>query len=124
MTSDTSGYPLSGKGKKIYIAGPMRDYDKYNFPAFDIAEHALAKEGWLPISPASLDRMYEGWNPYPPEDLEIDYDLKRRVMQRDLACIFECDAIYMLEGWGKSSGARVERALAEFLGLEIYYYNV
>lgn len=112
-------YPINGEGKKIYIAGPMRGYKHYNFLAFDEAEKKLREAGWCPISPAALDRINEGWGKYPPE-IKVDDAFKRRVMRRDLACVFECDAIYMLKGWGDSDGALAELALAEFLNLEIH----
>lgn len=112
-------YPINGDSRKIYIAGPMRGYEHYNFPAFDEAEGALKAGGWVPINPAALDRLNEGWGLYPPL-IDVDYNFKKRVMQRDLACIFECDAIYMLKGWADSTGALVELALAEFLDLEIH----
>ena len=39
-----------------YLAGPMRGYKDYNFPAFDAARDQLVKEGWRVISPADIDR--------------------------------------------------------------------
>jgi hypothetical protein len=107
---------------KIYIAGPMRGgYPNFNFDSFDEAYVRLCARGHIPINPTDLDRLYEGWETYPPEDLVITDELKRRVMRRDLDAIFECDAIYLLNGWRGSKGAKVEFALAEYLGLEIMY---
>ncbi len=106
---------------RTYIAGPMRNYPQMNFDAFDEAYVELYVRGHIPISPTCLDRVYEGWEQYPPEDLVVDDELKRRVMRRDLAAIFECDAIYLLHGWKGSEGVAVELALAKYLGLEILY---
>ena len=39
-----------------------------------------------------------------------------------LAILGKCDAIYLLEGWGDSIGARAEYSLAVKLGLEIYEF--
>ena len=45
----------------------------------------------------------------------------RVVMRRDLEDVLECHAIYMLHGWERSEGARVEHALATMLGMTILY---
>jgi hypothetical protein len=106
---------------KVYIAGPMTSYPNLNFDSFDEACERLIDGGDIPISPADLDRLHEGWDCYPPEDLVADKEYHRRVMRRDINTIFECDAIYLLNGWKSSAGARVELALAEYLGLEVMY---
>ena len=41
----------------IYIAGPMRGIEDFNFPAFDRQEELLEKQGWRVINPAELDRQ-------------------------------------------------------------------
>jgi hypothetical protein len=108
--------------KKIYIAGPMRGHKHYNFSAFDDAEQYLKAQGYFPISPAQLDRMYEGWYPAPPEDIDFTPGDYRRMIRRDLNAILDdCEAIYLLKGWENSKGAQLEKALAVFLGLEILY---
>lgn len=111
--------------KKIYIAGPMRGIPYFNFPAFDKAQDLLSAE-WVVISPADLDRK-TGFNPttlpegYDWKDLSlIGFDLQDAI-DRDLAAIKTCDAIYMLDGWQYSNGAKAEKALAEWLGLEVIY---
>jgi len=106
---------------KIYIAGPMRGYPQFNFPAFDEAYHSLVEQGFIPISPADLDRVHEGWIDFPPEDVSPNLEMAKRCIGRDVAAIMECQAIYLMKGWENSSGAKVELALAAFLGLGIYY---
>ena len=99
----------------IYIAGPMRGHEEDNYPAFYEAEEMLKAKGvWAPINPARMD-----------EELikhvgvaEIDYKM---ALKRDIDEIFEADAMYMLRGWEKSEGARVEHALAIYLGLSLLY---
>ena len=105
--------------KKVYVAGKMRGCDHYNFPAFDTAAKHLRAEGWTVINPAEMDRLYEGWGEYPPEEWEFNTEDATRMIMRDLSAITGCDAIYMLDGWEHSKGARAEIALAQFLGLEI-----
>ena len=41
---------------RIYVAGPMRGFPLYNFPAFDAAAAELRRHGHTVISPADHDR--------------------------------------------------------------------
>jgi nucleoside 2-deoxyribosyltransferase len=105
------------KKLKVYIAGPMRGYEKNNHDAFDKAEATLLKKGiWNPINPAAIDR-FEGVDPH--NDL-TKKELKE-ALARDFNLIFTCDCMYMLLGWEKSMGARAEHALAVALGMGIQY---
>ncbi len=105
---------------RVYIAGPMRGYDSYNFPAFDQMALILRKRGYIVINPAELDRIagvHEFTDPLPEGFL-------REAMARDLQAISTCDAIYLLKGWEKSSGVAVELSLAKLLGLKIIEQGV
>ena len=105
--------------KKIYIAGPMRGYPRFNFPAFDKARDYLALRWEGVISPADLDRE-EGFD---PDDDEPDEQFIRAAIDRDCkAIIWEADALALLPGWEFSAGSKMEVALANFLGLPIYLY--
>ena len=104
--------------KKIYIAGPMRGYAAYNFPAFDRAERILRNRDYHPVSPAAMDRLFEGWGAAPPEGIEFTQEDFKRFILRDIVALMDCDAICRLPGWQDSKGAKLEIALAEFLGLE------
>lgn len=96
----------------IYIAGPMRSIEKFNFPAFDKAAEEWRKAGWNVINPADLDREV-GFEPEHPDKFCI-----REAMGRDTKAICEkCDAVAFLPGWEKSSGAKAERALADAIGI-------
>ena len=102
---------------KTYIAGPMRGYENNNHDAFDKAEKKLESlNAWIPVNPARVDRE-EGVN---PADDMTKLDL-RKALNRDIDLIFECDCMYMLWGWEKSEGARMEHALATALGMKVYY---
>ena len=113
--------------KKIYIAGPMRGYSKYNFPMFDRARDLAASRGWNPISPADLDRNDGAKDEDLPENAEDangqHTGTRLEVVKRDLGAVFECQAILLLPNWEKSAGATAELAVAEWLELEIYHYD-
>jgi len=107
----------------IYIAGPMRGYKHYNFPAFDAAKKELESDGSTVISPADLDRDSGFDETNFPEDWDwgttaSSFPLKDAA-RRDVDAIFDSDAIYLLDGWQDSTGANAELALARWLGLEI-----
>ena len=93
----------------IYIAGPMRGYPLFNYPAFDSARDMLTSLGiQRVISPADLDREIGVC----PEEGDISDEMLRECLRRDLMHLLESDAIVMLEGWRFSKGAVAERALA------------
>lgn len=105
--------------RRIYIAGPMRGYDDFNFPAFYEAEEYLAERGWVVGNPARMDDATGGTDQFTvlPGNEGV-----RLAMERDLVWIAKnADAMYMLRGWEKSSGANAEWTLAKTLGIDIYY---
>ena len=110
----------------IYVAGPMRGHDDYNYPAFDRQKKVLEKQGWIVVNPADLDRQdgkpTSGPDTFDPENNYDDHEFMRQALKRDCDAICdECTAIYMMSDWEKSKGAKTEWALAKALGLEIYY---
>ena len=108
---------LDTKLLNIYVAGPMRGYVNNNHDAFDRAEKLLRSKGiWNPVNPARVDRD-EGVD---PSDDMTKKELKE-ALKRDVNLIFSCNCMYMLLGWERSEGARMEHALAVALGLGIQY---
>ncbi|KAB1578750.1 DUF4406 domain-containing protein [Serratia marcescens] len=90
---------------KTYIAGPMSDRPAFNRPAFHLAATHLMACGHTPLNPATL-----------PDGLaEADY------MAIGIAMLQRAEAIYLLDGWQSSVGAKAEFALAEKLGLKVIY---
>lgn len=106
--------------KNIYIAGPMRGHPRYNFDAFLAAEERLKAKGWNVLSPARMD-LNLGFNPdtdTPSEAFMAD------ARWRDVKAILrEADAIYMLKDWEKSTGARAEKAIAEWKEIDVLFEN-
>lgn len=112
---------------KFYVAGPMRGYPQFNFPAFFAAAERLRQQGHEVFNPAERDVSVHGEDfaeKNPTGDIEVatkqhGFSL-REALGDDLAFICkEADAIALLPGWQKSKGATAERAVAEALGLEI-----
>jgi hypothetical protein len=116
--------------KKLYIAGPMRGYHHYNFPAFDEARDTINDLGFEAISPADLDRE-AGFDPADYCGPDTDYnkldDLPEgfldEAMKRDIDAIMEADGLVLLPGWEYSTGAKGELGLALWRHIEVYFYD-
>lgn len=92
---------------RIYCAGPMRGYDNFNFPAFNVAAEELRALGWDVVNPVDI-------NPDPNTPYA-------ECMRKDIEQLLTCDSIYMLTGWEKSQGATLEHSIALSLEFDIYY---
>lgn len=112
----------------VYIAGPMRGRQYFNFPAFDAVKAELSAKGFTVVSPADMDRKIG----FDPELLGSDYDWTdlnqchfslMDAIDRDVDALKKCEAIYMLNGWEQSKGAKAEKALAEWIGLKVMYQS-
>jgi len=117
---------MSSRKSTIYIAGPMRGIEDFNFPAFDRQAKVLREQGWIVINPAEIDREM-GSPPndpmsYDPTESCEDQEFMRDALKRDIMVICdECTAMYMMAKWEISRGAKAEWHLAKALGLKIYY---
>ena len=99
----------NGAMSTIYISGPMTGYPDFNRGTFHAAEELLRQ--WRPYdtieNPARFT-LAEGatWNQY---------------MRRHLSFVAdEVTELVMLPGWKKSRGARLEKHVAEELGMPIF----
>lgn len=113
---------------KIYVAGPMRGYKDFNFPAFYDAAAWLRAKGHTVFNPAESDHETYGQDVNKSETGDIKEAVSqsgfslREALARDAKFITEeADALYMLAGWEKSTGARAEWTLATALGLLVFY---
>ena len=93
--------------KKVFISGPMSGYDNFNREAFMEAEKKLKEAGYSVFNPAWLLGLDSEWD-------------NASVMAIDMAALSRCDAIYQLDGWRESMGAKAEYRTAEWLGLDIF----
>lgn len=91
--------------KRIYISGPMTGMPALNFPAFHAEAARLTALGYEVVNPADLNPDPEtGW---------------QECMRADLKAMLDCDAIALLDGWQKSSGANLEMHVAHRVGMKI-----
>jgi hypothetical protein len=112
--------------KKVYLGGPMRGYENFNYQAFEDATIALRAMGYEVYSPHEMD-LELGF-----VDADWHYEGDRRVWDRvettpeftihvamrvDLRVITQMDAVVFLPGWQKSSGSKMEDTVREFCGI-------
>lgn len=92
---------------KLYVAGPMSGWPDYNYPAFNAADEMLRDVGFEVINPC----MPAG-APAPDRAQPWDWYIRR-----SLRLMLDADAIALLAGWESSRGARLERRIADELGM-------
>ena len=96
---------------KIYIAGPITGTDDY-FERFIAANTAIIRKGHEAVNPVFINRIIPTVG-----DTAISYC---HIMNICKALLGACDAIYLMPGWQRSNGARVEHAEAFNRGLKFY----
>jgi hypothetical protein len=92
---------------RIYISGKMSGLPELNFPAFHAAAADLRAKGYDVVNPAEL-------NPDPGATWE-------QCMRVDIAALMTCDAIALLPSWSDSRGAKLEKHVADALGMRAIY---
>ncbi len=110
---------------KIYLAGPMRGIPHFNHPAFHYWTSHLRSLGHEVFSPAEHDHQAFGDiatdNPTGDETKAKGFS-RRAALAADMAWICaNAEAIALMPGWERSSGACAEHALGRALDLEIIY---
>lgn len=118
------------KRQKVYIAGPMRHVTAFNIPAFDAAAADLRLRGFDVVSPAELDdpalRAEELLSPDGDEAKLTQPHEFGDLLARDLVIITTAgiDAIWVLPGWERSMGTRLETFVGRALkGIPIRQYD-
>lgn len=93
---------------RVFISGKATGTTDYRerFAAAEVYLKSLGLEVVNPIAETSDI----------PEDAEWI-----KFMRRTIKCLVTCDAIYMLPDWRRSRGAKVEKQLAEGLGMIVMY---
>ena len=91
--------------KRIYLSGPMTGLPELNFPAFNAEAARLRALGFEVVNPADLNPDPDtGWH---------------ECMRNDLKALLDCDALALLDGWQRSTGAHLEIHVAHRVGMEI-----
>ena len=93
---------------KVYISGPISNNPHYR-DQFAEAEDYLADLGVEIVNPVSLA------DALPP----MNYG---EYMKIDLQLLELCDAIYMVEGWEDSAGAKLEYHYARVWNKQVLHY--
>lgn len=103
---------LDLKSLKVFIAGPMRGYDNYNFPEFDRLEKILEDNGIECVNPGRISRKFK------EADVNSDMSIYNEMVRQQQEAERTCNAILLLDGWQWSRGARLEVKTAAELGMQ------
>lgn len=101
-----------------YLAGPMRNYPLFNFPAFLSVEAVLKNRGFKIESPAQHD-LANGFDPSKTLEQQVDTFKVEDALGWDFQMIPQCHGIILMNGWEKSTGAKAERLIASMTKKEI-----
>jgi len=100
---------------RLYVAGPMTGLPGLNFPAFIAATLQLRGLGFDVVNPVELNP-----GPGPADQHSAEYAAHwRQCMRVDIQALVQCDGVALLPGWERSRGAKLERLIADALGLRV-----
>ena len=101
---------------RIYLSGKITGLDKEVYSRqFERAENFYKTSGFDVVNPVKIGEEVLKNN---PKAKWQDF------MQEDLKALRTCTHIALLEGWEESKGAKMEKAEAEKLGLEIMHLKI
>lgn len=93
---------------KIYISGKISGTNLTETHArFAAVAKAMKRLDYEPVNPL--------------ENGLSEHDSWEAHMLKDIADLLQCNAIYMLQGWQESKGARIEHYIATEIGMPIMY---
>ena len=101
---------------RIYLSGKITGREKDDYTRqFARAEQFYKSGGFDVVNPVKIGEEILKRNP------KATYS---EIMAADLKALAECTHIVLLEGWEESKGAKMEKAEAEKMGLEIMYLKL
>ena len=113
--------------ERVYLGGPMTGYPQFNFPAFDAAAVELRARGYEVVSPAEMDdpatRAAALASPDgAPGSGSTNGETWGEFLARDVKLIADggVEAVFVMPGWERSRGCRLETFVARLCGLPIY----
>jgi hypothetical protein len=108
---------------KIYVSGPISGRENGNVDAFRRVQRVLERRGHVVVVPHDVAAPpHEG--PCPPSyarGVGPEHTSAACFLRGDLRALLDCEAAYMLVGWERSVGARLEFDVAALCGLAIFY---
>lgn len=102
---------------RVYLAGPMSGYPRWNYDAFEAATAKLRSLGLDVTSPHEID-LGLGFDPDTDPETFTQADW-HKAMRRDIAEVLKVDGVVVLPGWEDSAGAQVEVTVARALGIPV-----
>lgn len=101
---------------RVYLSGKITGREKIDYEMqFARAESFYKSGGFEVVNPVKISEAILKQNP----------DAKwEDFMEKDLEVLKTCTHIALLEGWEQSKGAKIEKAEAEKLGIEIMYLKL
>jgi len=103
----------------LYLAGPMRNYPRWNFDAFEHSTKALRAEGHTVRSPHEHD-LAMGLDPDAPDADENAEGALPECLRWDFTQICEAGNIVLLPGWEESAGCAMELRVARDTKANVY----
>ena len=97
---------------RIFIAGPMRGYENYNFKKFDYTEEFLRRSGFDAVNPARISRKFK------ESEINSDITVYNKMVDMQQDAERTCNAILLLDGWQWSKGVALEINTASELGMQ------
>ncbi len=94
--------------KKAYIGGKVTGLPRHEATHhFGTVQKKLQEEGYDTVVPLDLVEDGMEWN---------------KAMRICIAALVQCDELHLLPNWQDSNGARLERDIAQRLGMNIVYH--
>jgi hypothetical protein len=101
---------------RVYISGPIKGMPDGNKEAFAQRAKELVEKGHEPVNPWDINGDHSGDCIGEP----VEHDTVHRYgcfLRNDIRELMYCDAITLLPGWQRSTGATTELQVATAIGL-------
>lgn len=102
---------------KLYLSGPITGIADWK-RKFDEAHSYFADSGYEVISPVDLSSFTE--HSMKNDGSECTWE---DYLRTDISFLLTCDIIALLPGWENSRGSRLEKHIADELGISVVFYN-